>query len=64
MVKKLTWRDIYKDFRKHYKILCKNVVYWHPRDYEQIVLYLEEGSKMVYDYKLKECWLLEDTWKD
>lgn len=62
--RKITWRMIHTDFKKNFPNLSKHVVYWSPYDQDQIVVYLEEGSKLIYDYVLKTCAVLKERWKE
>ena len=64
MSRKLTWAHIYKSFRKTYPNLRKHAVYWHPHDEGRIVLYLDDGSKMVYDHDLNSAAVLDERWKE
>jgi hypothetical protein len=48
--KKITWEIIYKDFRRRHPTLKKEVTYWRPHDYATIMLYLKDGTKMLYNY--------------
>lgn len=50
MGKKVTWDDIYKDFRSRHPNLKKTIMYWHPYDYAMIMLYFKDGRKGVYDF--------------
>jgi hypothetical protein len=55
MRKKITWNDVYKDFKIRLPNLSKKVTYWKPRDYLSITVYFEDGSQMVYDYLYKKA---------
>lgn len=48
--KKITWEVIYKDFRRRHPTLKKEVLHWRPHSYSTIILYLKDGSRMLYDY--------------
>ena len=46
MKEKITWLDIYKDFKVRLPNLSKGAVHYQPNGY----LSIADGSKMVYDY--------------
>lgn len=48
--RKITWCDIYKDFKKRHPNLKKEVAYWVPHDYATIKLKLKDGTSMLYNY--------------
>lgn len=66
---KVTWRMIHKDFESYYPRLSKNSCYWAPYDYAQIIVYINNGKRFVYDYDVKMgCyipgdWNNPDDWK-
>lgn len=47
---KLTFTDIYNDFRMRLPNLSKGVNYWKPNGYLSIRIAFKDGSQMVYDY--------------
>lgn len=47
--KKVTFDDIYRDFRRRHPNLKKHVVGYQPIGYMTIKLYLDDGSNMKYD---------------
>ena len=55
MREKITWHDIYKDFKIRLPNLSKRATYLKPRLYLSITVYLEEGSQMAYDYLYKKA---------
>ena len=55
MGKKITWEQIYKDFKSRYRNLMKEVLDYRPHDYLTIKLYLKSGRRMTYNYETKEC---------
>lgn len=61
--KKLTWKDVYKEFRSKFPNLRKKVMYWCPYGYETIELYLDDGSKATYHYSKNEFKFIKDRWK-
>ncbi len=50
MSKKITWLDIYRDFKKHFPTLSKDAVHYQANGYLSILVYFGDGSRMVYDY--------------
>lgn len=50
MKEKITWLDIYKDFKVRLPNLSKGAVHYQPNGYLSIVVSFADGSKMVYDY--------------
>lgn len=49
MSTKRTFKMIYRDFRKKHPNLAKSVLYWHPYDLDEIALYLQDRSIMIYN---------------
>lgn len=47
---KITWQDIYKDFRKTYPGQLKNIGRWEPNDFLRIKIYMMDGSIITYSY--------------
>lgn len=52
---KVTFTDIYKDFKARLPNLSKEVVYWKPSGYLSIQVVFKDGSQMVYDYLYKKA---------
>lgn len=50
---KVSFADIYKDFKERLPNLSKGVVYWKPDGYLSIRIFFLDGSQMVYDYLYK-----------
>lgn len=50
MRKKITWLDIYNDFKVRLPNLSKGAVHYQPNGYLSILIFFADGSKMVYDY--------------
>ncbi len=46
---KITWNDIYDEFRKKFPKRSKAAVRYAPYGYMSIMVYFSDGSKMVYD---------------
>lgn len=47
---KVTWNDIYKDFRRRHPNLAKQVCDWRPYDYGKVLIILKSRSELVHDY--------------
>lgn len=58
MGNKITWQDIYKEFRSGHPNLCKKIIGWQPNGYLSIIVSLDDGDKMAYDYLTKRCWFV------
>lgn len=56
MSKKITWADIYKDFKMRLPTLSKLAVDYRPHDYMTIAVYLKDGTKLMYDGLQKRAW--------
>ena len=50
MSNKVTWENIWQDFKRRHPRLCKEVVDWRPYDYLKIKLWMKDGRKIIYDY--------------
>lgn len=61
---KIPWREIYSDFRRRHPNLAKKVLKWHPHDFLTILLYLEDGMKITYDYFDHKATILSSRWKN
>lgn len=60
MTGKITWTDIYKEFRSKYPTLRKRVIGWQPYGYLTIILTCKDGIKIAYDYLKKQCVFLDE----
>ena len=52
--KKLTWDNIYKDFRKSHPSLAKEVYGFEPHSFATILLFFPERKRMLYNYDTKK----------
>lgn len=65
MSKKVTWEDMFKDFKRRHPNLGKRIVDWRPCGYATIKLYIDDGllAKYYYDercvYYTSERWIVE-----
>ncbi len=51
---KITFTDIYKDFKKRFPNLSKKTEDWRPNGYLSILIFFKDSSEMVYDYLWKK----------
>ena len=51
---KVTFMDIYKDFKERFPNLSKKVSYWKPSGYLSICIFFTDESQMTYDYLYKK----------
>lgn len=47
---KVTWHDIYMDFRRRHPTLAKSICYWAPYGYAQVLIRLKNGDELVHDH--------------
>lgn len=47
--RKVSWRDIFDNFKTVYPTLSKNARDFRPHDYMSIIVYFRDGSQMIYD---------------
>lgn len=50
MNEKITWDDVYKDFKTRHPRLSKDVCDYRPYAYLQIQIWFKNDRKMIYDY--------------
>ena len=50
MTKRITWNQIYRDFEKRHPRLSKHVLRYTPFGYLQIMVYMDDGAKISYDF--------------
>lgn len=60
MTKKITWQDIYKEFRARHPNLRKDILDWRPHGYLTIVVKFRDGSTMIYDSLCKRGTFVKD----
>ena len=51
---KLTWKDVYSDFKVHHPKLAKTCLGFEPHSYATILLIFPERVRMTYDYDTKK----------
>ncbi len=50
--KKVTWDDVFKDFKQRHPRTAKTVINWYPTDIGVITVVLSNRDKIIYDYDL------------
>ena len=58
--KKLTWDNIYKDFRRTYPFIAKEVSGFEPHSFATILLFFAGKKRMLYNYDTKELIALSE----
>lgn len=58
MEKKITWNEIYKDFRSRHPTSKNLVMDWRPYDILTIKIKLSNGLTLAYNYDTKWCKVL------
>lgn len=48
--RKITWSDIFKDFKDRHPNLKTKAIDYRPSDYLTIMIIFSDGMKMEYDY--------------
>ena len=56
-------RIMFKDFQKTYPTLSKQVVHFYQDRLCTLVVYLKDGTKLLYDYNYGRATRLRDRWK-
>ena len=51
---KVTFTDVYEDFKAKLPNLSKGAAYWKPNGYLSIQIFFWDGSQMIYDYLCKK----------
>lgn len=52
---KVTWKEIFDNFKAVYPNLSKGVRDFVPYNYMSIIVYLPDGTKMIYDDVVKRA---------
>ena len=60
---KITFRMVLDDFKKRHPHLCKRIIYWCPHDYATILIYIDDGMKLIYNWDKKKAYILSSRWK-
>lgn len=56
--RKVTWKDIFNNFKSVYPRLSKEAQDYRPYNYMSIIVYLADGTKVVYDDMVKRAKML------
>lgn len=56
--RKVTWKDIFNSFKSVYPRLSKEAQDYRPYNYMSIIVYLADGTKVVYDDMVKRAKML------
>ena len=51
---KITWSDVYDDFKRRHPSLSKIAPDFQPYNYATIKLYFIDGKRMTYNYDTKK----------
>ena len=57
IMSKISWESLYENFKSIYPRLSRSSVYFRPFGYMSIVVYFEDGMKMVYDDLRKQAYI-------
>lgn len=60
----MPWSELIKDFKRRHPRLAKQVTYWRPLDYMRILIYLDDGMMLEYDYLFNRAYIREERWKE
>ena len=53
----ISWESLYENFKSIYPRLSRLSVYFRPFGYMSIVVYFEDGMKMIYDDLRKQAYI-------
>ena len=56
---KISWESLYENFKSIYPRLSRSSVYFRPFGYMSIVVYFEDGMKMIYDDLRKQAYITD-----
>ena len=56
---KITWNDIFNDFKLKHPEMAENVVKFRPFAYHEILIFYEDGKKFTYSYDTKKYETIE-----
>ena len=63
MSKKVKWVEVVKDFKERNPEIVKRIWYWCPYDFMTVLIYLDDGTKLTYDFTNHKATVLDSTWK-
>ena len=58
---KVTWRDVYNDYKKHHPKASKKCLGFDPYGFATILLIFPDRVRMTYNYDTKEVVRLRKT---
>ena len=64
MTGKITWKKILLDFKEKHPRLGREVCWWRPYDYAKILIHLNDGMKILYDYDEHKAVVLCTRWDE
>lgn len=53
--KKITWDVIFEDFKMRHPNLSNKIVHWRSHSYAMILVCLEDGTRLTYNYDTKRA---------
>ena len=59
----IPWKKVYERFEFYYPRIAKKTCHWQPYDFGQIMIWLEDGRKFVYDYDAQMGCFIDGNWK-
>lgn len=59
---KITWYDIYKDFKNTYSVLGKEAIQYRPHNFLTIKIWFKDGRIGLYNFMRKELKFTNETW--
>ena len=60
-MKQLTWGRVYDDFKQRHPNLSAMAADYRAYDFATILIYLKDGSKLIYNYDLRQVRFLSHT---
>lgn len=61
--KKLTFKQLYKNFRKRSPTMKKHLLGFQPYGYMSIVMWVDSGELLVYDGYENKSYFLKERWR-
>lgn len=52
--KKVTWDDVYRDYKKHFPKSSKEAFGFEPYDFATILIFFPQGVRGTYNYDTKK----------
>lgn len=60
----VSWKKILMDFKERHPRLGKEVCWWCPHDYATILIHLNDGMKITYNYDEHRATILCTRWDE